>query len=172
VRVSGRRKKGCVTSGIAAAVRWVGLAADGSGGFENLVSGLADDLAERVVLHLETKHGTFEVSDALTKKLVLTSEAGGHAGVGATDVTEKCLGHEDFLRGNCVRPWGGWPERAAYKNLMIRPREQGRCASGMSGQLRLRGGGWHRGQKNEDRFMKLTRRTGVPQREHGRPSWP
>ena len=40
------------------------------------------------------------------------------------------------------------------------------------GQRGCRGRGWHRGQLNDDRFMNGSRRTGVPQRAHGRPSWP
>jgi hypothetical protein len=37
---------------------------------------------------------------------------------------------------------------------------------------RERGGGWQVGEKIDDRFMKLTRRIGVPQRVQGRPSRP
>ena len=36
----------------------------------------------------------------------------------------------------------------------------------------LLGGGWQRGQKKLERFMKCSRRIGVPQRSHGRPSCP
>jgi hypothetical protein len=32
---------------------------------------------------------------------------------------------------------------------------------------RLRGAGWQVGQKNDERFMKLIRRIGVPHREQG-----
>jgi hypothetical protein len=41
-----------------------------------------------------------------------------------------------------------------------------------AGRGALRGGRWQRGQKKDERFMKATRRIGVPQRRHGRPSWP
>jgi hypothetical protein len=37
---------------------------------------------------------------------------------------------------------------------------------------RARGGRWQVGQKKDERFMKATRRMGVPQRRHGCPSWP
>ena len=37
---------------------------------------------------------------------------------------------------------------------------------------RMRGARWQFGQKKLDRFMKLTRRTGVAQRGQGRPSRP
>ncbi len=39
-------------------------------------------------------------------------------------------------------------------------------------QRPARGRGWQRGQVNDERFMKASRRTGVPQRGQGRPSWP
>ena len=38
--------------------------------------------------------------------------------------------------------------------------------------LRRRGTGWHFGQKYDERFMKATRRIGVPHRSHGSPSRP
>lgn len=38
--------------------------------------------------------------------------------------------------------------------------------------LRRRGTGWQPGQKNDDRFMKATRRIGRAQRSHGSPSRP
>lgn len=37
---------------------------------------------------------------------------------------------------------------------------------------RERGTFWHRGQKKLERFMKCSRRIGVPQRSHGCPSRP
>ena len=37
---------------------------------------------------------------------------------------------------------------------------------------RAAGRGWQTGQKNDERFMKVTRRIGVPQREQGSPSRP
>lgn len=39
-------------------------------------------------------------------------------------------------------------------------------------QLRCLGGGWQRGQKKLDRFMKCSRRIRAPQRRHGIPSCP
>ena len=36
----------------------------------------------------------------------------------------------------------------------------------------LRGGRWQVGQKKLERFMNEIRRTRVPHRGHGRPSWP
>lgn len=38
--------------------------------------------------------------------------------------------------------------------------------------LRLRGAGWHFGQRELERFMKCSRTIGVPQRRHGRPACP
>jgi len=35
-----------------------------------------------------------------------------------------------------------------------------------------RGAGWQRGQENDDRFMKCSRRIGAPHLGHGIPSWP
>ena len=71
---------------------------------------------------------------------------------------------------------GDWPDRAAYKNLTDRAQEQDRRGSrisrGAPAQPRSRGAGWHRAQKYDERFMNAIRRTGVPHREHGSPSWP
>jgi D-alanyl-D-alanine carboxypeptidase len=36
----------------------------------------------------------------------------------------------------------------------------------------VRGRGWQAGQEKADRFMKASRRTGVPQRGHGWPARP
>ena len=38
--------------------------------------------------------------------------------------------------------------------------------------LTPRGRGWQRGQENDERFMKCSRRMGVPHLRHGRPAWP
>ena len=71
------------------------------------------------------------------------------------------------------------PRGAVYKNLTVRPIQQDGRRPGYlgepattAGQARPRGGGWQAGQKNDDRFMKLVRTIGVPQREHGSPCWP
>ena len=86
-----------------------------------------------------------------------------------------------------------WPCSDAFRNTGDGPtrgpssRVTPRAASGQSRRApnacrskpvstrtrrRTRGGGWQTGQKYDERFMKATRRMGVPQRSQGRPSWP
>lgn len=50
--------------------------------------------------------------------------------------------------------------------------QAGQCPSTHCPTRLARGGRWHTGQKNDERFMKACRRIGAPQRGQGRPSWP
>ncbi|QFU98829.1 Pimeloyl-(acyl-carrier protein) methyl ester esterase [Luteimicrobium xylanilyticum] len=85
-------------------------------------------------------------------------------------------------RGRCRTPRSRW-WRAPATSSSSTPRRRSPpisadgCATSRgeragSHQRPLRGRGWQRGHVNDERFMKASRRTGVPHRGHGRPSWP
>ena len=114
---------------------------------------------------------SFEVCHALTEGAILSCQAVCYPRVGADRVAEKRLGHACPFQGARGRPCTGRLQESHACPACIKWRAVLALVVDQPARRR-RGAGWQTGQKNDERFMKVTRRIGVPQREQGSASRP
>ena len=132
-----------------------------SGGLEVLdLQPVASSRGQAVVVGLEPEDQCLEVPDPATEPAVLDCQDRGGPYV-VVHMTHQRLRHR-------VPFQKGVQDRAAAVSKSPTEVADGQRLPAR----RARGGRWQVGQKNEERFMKATRRIGVPQRRHGCPSWP